>query len=274
MQRGISRKRALFSALFVLTALAVGAAGVFVVASPGNGGSSRPSSPRARVRPAIGGLNVPGDRVRIQGIDAGVVERIEAPAQPGGTVTLWFRIDERLRNLVREDARAQIASQGVVGGQGRRDPPRQARRARPWPNRAASASEATPELSDLIREATLLPQADRFRRRRGGAGDRRDQRHRLVDPRREGDDGPLGQGRRRLQAPARPLRQQHADPHEPRREPRGPEAHLAALALLRRPRLLRPRARPLQARLRPREPDARPRRPLRAGPVGAHPRRP
>ena len=150
MHRAISRKRALFSAVFVLAALAVGASGVFVVASR-----------QWRVQPtflaraefaAIGGINV-GDRVRVQGMDAGVVERIEPPAEPGGAVTLWFRVDERLRNLVRSDASAQIASQGVVGAKvveirpGRPDAPA-------LPESGRIAAEATPELSDLIRDAS------------------------------------------------------------------------------------------------------------------------
>jgi phospholipid/cholesterol/gamma-HCH transport system substrate-binding protein len=150
MHRAISRKRALVSGLFVVAALAVAAAGVLVVARR-----------QWRVQPtflaraefaAIGGINV-GDRVRVQGMDAGVVERIEAPEQPGGTVTLWFRIDERLRNLVRSDAKAQIAAQGVVGAKvveirpGKPDAPA-------LPEAGRLASEATTELSDLIRDAS------------------------------------------------------------------------------------------------------------------------
>jgi phospholipid/cholesterol/gamma-HCH transport system substrate-binding protein len=150
MHRAISRKRALVSGLFVATALALAASGVYVVASR-----------QWRVQPtflaraefgSIGGINV-GDRVRVQGMDAGVVERIEAPTAPGGTVTLWFRIDESLRNLVRSDAKAQITAQGVVGAKvieirpGKPDAPRLAESGR-------LASEATPEFSDLIRDAS------------------------------------------------------------------------------------------------------------------------
>ena len=92
MHRAISRKRLWFSALFVAGALAIGATGVFVVASrqwrvqptflrPPR--SSRRSAGSTRADPTL----------RVQGIDAGVVERIEAPAAPGGLVTLWFRIE-------------------------------------------------------------------------------------------------------------------------------------------------------------------------------------
>ena len=40
----------------------------------------------------------------MQGIDAGVVEAIVAPAVPGQPVRLVFRVDQRLRRLVRSDA--------------------------------------------------------------------------------------------------------------------------------------------------------------------------
>jgi phospholipid/cholesterol/gamma-HCH transport system substrate-binding protein len=150
MKRAISLTRALWSAGFVLAALAVAGSGVVLV-----------SHRQWRMRPTflaradfatIGGIN-PGDRVRVQGMDAGVVEKIEAPPAPGGLVTLWFRIDERLKPLVRSDATAQIASQGVVGAKvveirpGRADAPA-------LPDSGRIAAEATPELSDLVRDAT------------------------------------------------------------------------------------------------------------------------
>jgi len=62
----------------------------------------------------VGGIRV-GDRARVLGVDAGVVDAIEPPAVPGGPVAVRLRIDARLRGLVRSDARARIASEGVVG---------------------------------------------------------------------------------------------------------------------------------------------------------------
>ena len=63
---------------------------------------------------AIGGVEV-GAKVRVQGIDAGVVETIEPPEIPGGPVFLRLRIDEKLHPLVRTDARARIVPQSLVG---------------------------------------------------------------------------------------------------------------------------------------------------------------
>ncbi|GAC1323038.1 MAG: hypothetical protein NVSMB14_17110 [Isosphaeraceae bacterium] len=43
------------------------------------------------------------------------MEAIEPPKSPGGPVTVVFRIDDRLKPLVRADAVAAIVTQGVVG---------------------------------------------------------------------------------------------------------------------------------------------------------------
>jgi phospholipid/cholesterol/gamma-HCH transport system substrate-binding protein len=63
----------------------------------------------------IHGVEV-GTRVRVQGIEAGEVERIEPPAAPGGQVILHLRLDGNLRTLLRADAVVQIASEGMIGG--------------------------------------------------------------------------------------------------------------------------------------------------------------
>ena len=157
MQRSISRKRALFNALFILGVLGVGGAGVVMVA--GRQWRMHPTFLARADFASIGGINV-GDRVRVQGMDAGVVERIEAPTAPGGLVTLWFRIDEKIHNLVRVDATAQIAMQGVVGAKvveirpGRPDAPA-------LPESGRLMTENSPELSDLLRDAsTTLKRVD------------------------------------------------------------------------------------------------------------------
>ncbi|HKI19669.1 MAG TPA: MlaD family protein, partial [Isosphaeraceae bacterium] len=112
MLRDIGRWRALANAGFALAVLALGGFGLYQVAGR-----------RWRVQPTflvrtqfetIGGLEV-GHRVRLQGIDAGVVERVVPPREPGGPVELVLRIDDRLRLLIRTDAVARIVSEGLVG---------------------------------------------------------------------------------------------------------------------------------------------------------------
>ncbi len=151
MQRTTSRTRAIGTVLFVTAILVIGIVGVVTVTK-----RQWRLQPTFLVRAefaTIGGIN-PGDRVRVQGMDAGVVEKVEPPTAPGGMVTLWFRIDETLRPLVRSDAKAQIASQGVVGAKvveirpGKPDAP-------PLDDSGRIAAETTAELSDLIRDASF-----------------------------------------------------------------------------------------------------------------------
>ena len=112
MRGDIGRWRALANAGFAVAVLALAGFGLYQVA-----GRQWRVQPTFHVRAqfeSIAGLEV-GHRVRVQGIDAGVVERIVAPAEPGQPVELVLRVDERLRRLVRTDAVARIASEGLVG---------------------------------------------------------------------------------------------------------------------------------------------------------------
>ena len=100
----------------------------------------------------IGGVG-PGDRVRLQGIDAGAVEAVVPPAHPGDPVRRVLRVDERLRGLLRCDAVARIVSEGMVGAKvvelvpGKPD-------AAPLPADGVIASETPLELADLLRQAS------------------------------------------------------------------------------------------------------------------------
>ena len=112
MLREIGRFRALASASFALAVLALGSFGLFQIA-----GRQWRVQPIFRVRArfdSIGGLEA-GHRVRLQGIDAGIVEKVVPPQEPGGPVELVLRIDARLRGLVRVDTAARIVSEGLVG---------------------------------------------------------------------------------------------------------------------------------------------------------------
>ena len=112
MLREIPRWRALASASFAIAVLALGSFGLYQVA--GRQWRVQPTfHVRARFE-TISGIEV-GHRVRIQGIDSGVVEKVIPPREPGGPVELVLRLDERLRGLVRTDAVARIVSEGLVG---------------------------------------------------------------------------------------------------------------------------------------------------------------
>ena len=112
MRREMTRWRALANAGFVLAVLAVAGYGLRQISSRNWGWQ-----PAFRVQAGfatIGGVEV-GAKVRVQGIDAGVVDSIDPPSVPGGPVVLRFRVDERLHPLVRSDATARIVPTSLVG---------------------------------------------------------------------------------------------------------------------------------------------------------------
>lgn len=149
MRHDISRWRVLANAGFALAVLALAGFGVNAMAR-----RHWRVQPTFRLRAqfeTIGGVEV-GHRVRLQGIDAGVVEEIIPPSAPGQPVELLLRIDERLRPLIRTDAVARVLSEGMVGAKavelvpGRPDAP-------PVGELDRIASERPVELSDLMKKA-------------------------------------------------------------------------------------------------------------------------
>jgi phospholipid/cholesterol/gamma-HCH transport system substrate-binding protein len=161
MQRAIGRWRALANAAAVLAILAVTGFGMVQVASR-QWWVQETFRARAAL-PTIAGLEV-GNQVRVLGMDAGVVERVEPPSRPGLPVTLVLRLDARLRPLIRSDAIARIGTEGVVGAKvveivpGRPDAP-------PLADSGTLAAEPPLEVADLLRKASAS--LDRL----GGVGD-------------------------------------------------------------------------------------------------------
>jgi phospholipid/cholesterol/gamma-HCH transport system substrate-binding protein len=112
MRRHVGPWRVLANIGFVLAVLSLGGFGLYQVA-----GKQWRVQPTFRIRAqfeTIAGVEA-GHRVRLQGIDAGVVERVVPPTEPGQPVELLLRIDHGLRGLVRSDAVARIVSEGLVG---------------------------------------------------------------------------------------------------------------------------------------------------------------
>lgn len=150
MRRNIGPWRAAANVGFVLAVLALAVFGVHQVAS-----RHWRVQPTFRVRAefaTIGGLEA-GHRVRVQGIDAGVVEQVVPPSEPGRPVALVLRIDERLHPLVRSDTVARIISEGLVGAKvveltpGRPGSP-------PVADMGRIASEPPIDMADVLRRAS------------------------------------------------------------------------------------------------------------------------
>lgn len=113
MSRKLSRLQAILLGTFVLATLALGGAGLLVLNERSGWGTDN-----FRVHagfPDVGGVEV-GTRVRIQGIDAGEIEAILPPENPGEPVNVRLRLRGKYRHLVREDARVQITSDALLAG--------------------------------------------------------------------------------------------------------------------------------------------------------------
>ncbi|WP_412069640.1 MlaD family protein [Rubrivirga sp. IMCC43871] len=62
----------------------------------------------------VAGLQ-PGASVFYNGISVGRVNRVQLPAEPGAPIMVFMAIDEEARPLIREDSRALIQTDGLVG---------------------------------------------------------------------------------------------------------------------------------------------------------------
>lgn len=113
MSRKLSRFQSAFLGALVLVTLALGGYGLMALNERSGWGAD---NLRVHVGFAdIGGVEV-GTRVRIQGMDAGEIEAIEPPPNPGDPVRLRLRINSKYRHLVREDARVQITGEALLAG--------------------------------------------------------------------------------------------------------------------------------------------------------------
>jgi phospholipid/cholesterol/gamma-HCH transport system substrate-binding protein len=56
-----------------------------------------------------------GGKVRVAGMDAGTVTRIDVPSRPGAKFRIHFRIIEKLHSIVRQDSVATIQTDGLLG---------------------------------------------------------------------------------------------------------------------------------------------------------------
>src|SRR5262245_25004345 len=112
MSHEIGRTRAMLNAVLALAVIAVAGFGASRVAS--RHWQWQPTFAVKVEMANVGGLEL-GGKVRVQGMDAGVVQAIVPPSAPGRPVALTLKIDERLRGLVRSDATARVVAQGVIG---------------------------------------------------------------------------------------------------------------------------------------------------------------
>lgn len=150
MQSDSRPLRAIRNGAFVVAVLAIAVAGMVQVARR-HWDWQETFHARAEFA-TISGVE-PGGAVRVQGIDAGVVESVVPPTLPGKPVTLVLRLDQRLKGLIRSDAVARIGTLGVVGAKvvditpGKVDAP-------PLVEGGILRAESPLELADLLKDAS------------------------------------------------------------------------------------------------------------------------
>ncbi len=98
--------------LVILLALLVGIGFMFVIGSQENIFGSQVSV-NANFS-EVSGLK-PGANVLYNGIQVGSVAAVSLPAVPGDPITVRMNIQEKARHLIREDSRALIQTDGLVG---------------------------------------------------------------------------------------------------------------------------------------------------------------
>lgn len=98
--------------IFVIGCLALFAVGLFLI-----GNSSKLFSKSVEVYADFTKITgvANGGKVRVSGMDAGTVTRIDVPLSPEGKFRVHFRVIETLHTLLREDSVATIQTDGLLG---------------------------------------------------------------------------------------------------------------------------------------------------------------
>ncbi len=113
MTESLRKSQAWMLGLLVVLGLALTAVGLFFV-----GERQQLWQPAYHLQVKLdnaGGLDL-GARVRVQGVNAGQVTAILQPQQRGGSILVTLRLDSQFRPLIGNDARAEVKSEGLLGG--------------------------------------------------------------------------------------------------------------------------------------------------------------
>jgi phospholipid/cholesterol/gamma-HCH transport system substrate-binding protein len=149
LRRSIGPIRAFVSGLLSLSILGLGGYGAYEIA--GRRWLTQETYLLQAHFGDVGGLEA-GSKVRVQGIEAGVVQVIVPPTRPGEPVAVVLKLDASMRPLIRSDARGRVAQQGVVGAKiieidlGRADAP-------PIPADGVLPTDDPVDLADLLAQA-------------------------------------------------------------------------------------------------------------------------
>src|SRR5580658_58219 len=99
---------------FIIAALAILAAGIFII-----GSRQYLLSPTYRLKAQFAnvvGLDS-GAEVRIGGVHTGTVREIDLPSEPAGKITVLMDLQRSTHNIVKQDSIASIETEGLLGNQ-------------------------------------------------------------------------------------------------------------------------------------------------------------
>src|SRR5438105_3827888 len=104
--------RAFRLGLFIVSTLAILAAGIFLIGQRQFLFSS--TYQLTTTFKNVAGLN-DGAEVRVGGIHKGTVKQIRLPAQPGGEMTVLMDLERSTKKVIRTDSVASIQTEGLLG---------------------------------------------------------------------------------------------------------------------------------------------------------------
>jgi len=98
--------------VFVLSAVVLFSAGLFLI-----GNRQKAFVHHVEFFTKLNNVNgiSPGSKVRVSGFEAGQVSHIQIPARPSEQFKLTLRVDNKLRDLIRDDSFVTVESDGLVG---------------------------------------------------------------------------------------------------------------------------------------------------------------
>jgi phospholipid/cholesterol/gamma-HCH transport system substrate-binding protein len=145
-------KRTVRLGMFVLGALAILAAGIFLIGRK-HGFYLSGYTLKAKFANVSGLQN--GAEVRLGGINEGTVEAIQLPTQPGEPVTVVMELAKATRQVIKQDSTAAIRTEGMVGAKFVEISFGSAG-ARPVRDGDTIGSEAPIDFTDLFRKANTI----------------------------------------------------------------------------------------------------------------------
>lgn len=108
----MTKSRAIKVGLFLICGIVLFAAGLFMI-----GNREQLFAHHYDIYTEFANVDtiVSGAKIRVSGMDAGQVSNISIPKDPSGKFRLQLKVDDKFRDIIREDSVASIETEGMVG---------------------------------------------------------------------------------------------------------------------------------------------------------------